>query len=188
MAIIYKNLPDEDLIHQVAAKQDKDAFGILFARYKHLALGVCLKYLSDEDKAKDAVQNIFLKIWTNSQSYKIERFKPWFYTVVKNYCLMELRKQDPTVSDEIILEKGDMEWTDYLHLKVKEEQLIAHLNNCMQQLNEEQYKCIHCFYIEEKSYQETALSTGFSNKEVKSYIQNGRRNLRICMELKTGSR
>lgn len=184
MAIIYRNLPDEELIHQVATKQDKEAFGILFARYKHLALGVCLKYLTDEEKAKDAVQNIFLKIWTDSHLYKVERFKPWFYKVVKNYCLMELRKQGSIATEENILENGDMEWVDYLHLKIKEEQLIEHLNTCMKQLNEAQYKCIYNFYLEEKSYQETAITTGFTNKEVKSHIQNGRRNLRTCMDLK----
>lgn len=188
MAITYRNLPDEDLLHQIAIKQDKDAFGALFARYRHLALGVCLKYLSDEETAKDAVQNIFLKIWTDIHSHQVARFKPWFYKVVKNHCLMELRKQSPSLPPEAVLENENVEWNDYLHLKLKEEQLISHLTNCMKKLKEEQYKCIHSFYLEEKSYQETALATGFSNKAVKSHIQNGRRNLKSCMQAVIGSR
>ena len=173
----------------MSMRQDKEAFRVLFSRYKHLALGVCLKYLSDEGIAKDAVQDIFLKIWSDSHLYRVMYFKSWFYKVVKNHCLTMLRKKNPSLVDEDILEEnGNMELEEDLHLKLKEEDLLAHLDNCMHRLRAEQYKCIHHFYIEEKSYRETALATGFSDKEVKSYIQNGRRNLKLCMQLSVQSR
>ena len=184
MSTLYRNLPDEDLVHRIAVKQDKEAFSILYDRYKHIALGVCLKYMETEASAKDAVQNIFLKIWTDSHQYQIQKFKAWFYKVIRNHCLMELRKKDPHQKIEASYNLESMEWEDNLHLKLNEEQLLIHLNLCLRALNEAQNKCITYFYLEQKSYQETAAVTGYSDNEVKSYIQNGRRNLKNCLHQK----
>lgn len=166
----------------MATRQDRDAFGMLFARYKHLVLGVCLKYLEETERAKDAVQNIFLKIWNDSYKYQISRFKPWLYKVARNHCLGELRKKDPTAQFDTVPDIDDVEWIDYLHLKLKEDQLLNHLSHCMNNLREEQYRCINSFYFEEKSYQEIAIATGYTYKDIKSFIQNGRRNIKACMQ------
>jgi RNA polymerase sigma factor (sigma-70 family) len=56
------------------------------------------------------------------------------------------------------------------------------LKKCIDQLKDEQKECIKLFYLEEKCYQEIAESTSYELKKVKSYIQNGKRNLRICMD------
>lgn len=166
----------------MATKQDREAFGTLFARYKHLVFGVCLKYLEETERAKDAVQNIFLKIWNDSYKYQVNRFKPWLYKVAKNHCLGELRQKDPTAQLDTKSDIDDMEWVDYLHLKLKEEQLLTHLSHCMNNLKEEQYRCINSFYFEEKSYQQIAIDTGYTYKDIKSFIQNGRRNIKACMQ------
>ena len=184
MSTLYRNLPDEDLVHRIALKQDRDAFTTLFQRYKHLAAGVCLKYLGSEPLARDAVQTVFLKIWTDAHLYQIRKFRSWFYQVLKNHCLMELRKSNPGQAIQPEGTTEHMEWEDNLHLKLKEETLLVQLDRCIRSLKESQRLCITYFYIEEKSYQETALLTGFSNKEVKSHIQNGRRNLKICLHQK----
>lgn len=184
MPTIYRNLSDEDLIHRMALKQDKEAFATLFQRYKHIALGVCLKYLKSESLAKDAVQNIFLKIWTDCHQFKIQRFKAWFYKLVKNHCLMELRKNNPEAVMDPTYSLESMEWEDNLHLKLNEEQLLIYLNLCLRTLNEAQNKCITKFYLEESSYLETSKATGFNANEVKSHIQNGRRNLKNCLHQK----
>ncbi|HTN38756.1 MAG TPA: sigma-70 family RNA polymerase sigma factor [Arachidicoccus sp.] len=179
-----RNLSDEDLVHRIALKRDQDAFSILFQRYKHLVFGVGMKYLSSEALAQDAVQLVFLKLWNDAHLYQIRKFNSWIYEVSKNHCLMELRKKDPHAKMDEGFDLDSMEWEDNLHLKLKEEELLTHLNLCLRRLNQEQQSCIINFYLEEKSYQETALITGFSNKEVKSYIQNGRRNLKICLQQK----
>jgi RNA polymerase sigma-70 factor (ECF subfamily) len=181
---LYKNLPDEDLMHRIALKQDKEAFSILFERYKHIALGVCLKYLGSESMAKEAVQGIFLKIWTDSHQYSIQKFKAWLYKVIRNHCLMELRKKDPGIEIGPSYNLENMEWEDNLHLRLNEEQLLIFLNLCLRTLNQEQHKCITCFYLEQKSYRETAEATGYPDNEVKSYIQTGRRNLKNCLHQK----
>lgn len=180
----YRNLNDEDLVHRIAIKQDQEAFSTLYQRYVHLALGVCMKYLKAIDPSKDAVQVIFTKLWTDVHQYQVRKFKPWFYQVMKNHCLMELRKKDP--SQKIVAEwnMDIMEFEDTLHHKMNEEQLLIHLNLCLRALNEEQKSCVTYFYLEQKSYNETAVLTGFSDKKVKSNIQNGRRNLKICLRQK----
>jgi len=181
----YRNLNDEDLVHRIASKQDQEAFGTLYRRYAHLAMGMCLKYLKAAEPSKDAVQVIFTKLWTDLHQYQVRKFKPWFYQVIKNHCLMELRKKDP--SQKIVAEwdMDLMEFEDSLHHKVNEEQLLLYLNMCLKSLNEEQRSCITRFYLDQKSYNETAALTGYSDKQVKSHIQNGRRNLRNCLRQKT---
>lgn len=180
----YRNLSDEDLVHRIASKQDQEAFGTLYQRYVHLALGTCIKYLKAAEPAKDAVQVIFTKLWTDVHQYQVRRFKPWFYQVIKNHCLMELRKNDPNRKTVAEWDMDIVEFEETLHHKVNEEQLLLYLNMCLKGLNEEQRSCITRFYLDQKSYNETATLTGYSDKQVKSHIQNGRRNLKNCLQQK----
>lgn len=173
-------------MHLAGFKKDKEAFNTLFFRYKHLALGICFKYLSDLEQARDAIQNIFLQIWDEGGRTQISRFKPWFYKVVRNHCLMILRKGNIDVDAEMFSEHevDEEEWIDYLPLTFKEEELLNRLYNCIEELSKEQQHCIRDFYLEEKSYEEIALQTGYPNKEVKDYIQNGRKNMMLCVQSK----
>jgi RNA polymerase sigma-70 factor (ECF subfamily) len=180
----YRNLNDEDLLHRIISKQDQEAFSTLYQRYVHLALGMCIKYLKSPDVSKDAVQVIFTKLWTDAHNYQVRKFKPWFYQVIKNHCLMELRKNDPNQKIVAEWDMDIMEYEDNLHHKVNEEQVLLNLNICLKALNTEQRNCIEHFYLEQKSYNETAVLTGFSDKQVKSHIQNGRRNLKNCLRQK----
>jgi len=180
----YRNLTDEDLVHRIISKQDQEAFGTLYQRYVHLALGVCIKYLKSAEPAKDAVQVIFTKLWTDVHQYQVRKFKPWFYQVIRNHCLMELRKNDTNRKTVAEWDMDIVEFEDTLHHKVNEEQLLLYLNMCLKGLNEEQRTCITRFYLDQKSYNETATLTGFSDKQVKSHIQNGRRNLKNCLQQK----
>lgn len=180
----YRNLIDEDLVHRIAARQDQEAFNTLYHRYAHLALGVCMKYLKAADPAKDAVQVVFTKVWTDIHQYQVRKFKPWFYQVLKNHCLMELRKNDPNMKIVAEWDMDIVEFEDTLHHKVNQEQVLLHLNMCLKGLNAEQKSCISHFYLDQKSYNETAALTGYSDKQVKSNIQNGRRNLKNCLRQK----
>jgi RNA polymerase sigma-70 factor (ECF subfamily) len=92
---------------------------------------------------------------------------------------MKLRKSDYTLSIENISE-GVMENDEGMHLNQEDEKerMLKALENGVQLLNDHQRKCIELFYLKEKSYQEVAEQTGFSLNEVKSHIQNGKRNLK----------
>ena len=160
--------------------------GLLFKRYTHLVFGVCLKYLKDEDESKDAVMQVFEKLVTDLKKYPVENFKSWLHTVAKNHCLMQLRSQkgrhfQSFPGDEEGLEIVESYTALHPGNEGKEEKLVL-MEKAIQALNDEQRTCVQLFFLEEMSYQEVSLKTGYSLLQVKSYIQNGKRNLRIFME------
>ena len=187
----YNQYSDLELIAEYKFTKNKLFVGILYKRYSHLVLGLSLKYLKNEDEAKDAVMQIFEKLFADLLKHQIEFFKSWLYTYSKNFCLMIIRTRKSKFKKEIELENNAdlfMETESGLHLNKadeKEKQFIA-LENAINELKDEQKKCIDLFYLKEKSYIEIAEITGFTINEVKSYIQNGKRNLKIKLENTVG--
>ena len=181
---IYKNHSDGELINTFLQTNDNAFVGILYQRYGHLVLGLSIKYLKNKDEAQDAVIQIFANLIRDLKKYKIEYFKSWLYTYSKNFCLMELRKRQSALKKELELKENAhllMDFSNPEHLKEKENQITL-MEKAMDSLQENQKTCIDLFYLKNKSYQEITQLTGFSNNDVKSYIQNGKRNLKIKME------
>jgi RNA polymerase sigma factor (sigma-70 family) len=178
------HISDQQLLNSFYTSRDNYWLGILLQRYTLLLLGVCMKYLKNEEEAKDCVQQVFLKAITELHKYKVEYFKSWLYMVAKNHCLMKLRdkpaKTPAPINEEMVApaENHDRQ----LHLE-KDRQLEL-MTDCLDELSKEQKQCVTLFYLEKRSYQEIAAQTGFSLMQVKSYIQNGKRNLKILLERK----
>lgn len=177
------HIPDEELLSRYRRDGDNDWLGILLQRYTIILYGVCLKYLKDEENARDAVQQIFFKALSEiEKQYQIDNFGGWLYRIAVNYCFTVLREKKVVKGDDFILsnliedEQQDLQW----HWdKVKE---ADHLNNALSYLKTEQQQCIRLFYYDKKSYKEISEQTGFSINEVKSHIQNGKRNLKLRLE------
>jgi RNA polymerase sigma-70 factor (ECF subfamily) len=182
-----RNKNDTELLGIYLKTGDFDVLGELYARYMHLVYGVCLKYFKEPEKAKDTVIEIYEKIQAEIYRHKIKNFKSWLYVVTKNYCLMELRK---TKKGELVLVENDeklvgfMETDAELHPidKERDDTLEKALADCIARLKEEQQKCINLFYFENLCYREIAEQLKIEEKKVKSFIQNGKRNLKICLE------
>ncbi|MEO1054994.1 MAG: sigma-70 family RNA polymerase sigma factor [Bacteroidota bacterium] len=178
---------DAELIALYKESEDINILGDLYARYTHLVYGVCLKYLQDREESKDAVMQIFEKLVSSLKDHEVKNFKSWLHVVTKHHCLMALRsnKQVTTTIDENI-SNSFMETEAFLHHDEMDsvEQNLSSLEDCIKQLQNEQQTCIRLFYIEKKSYLEISTVTDFEVKKVKSYIQNGKRNLKLCMEKK----
>ena len=181
---LHKNITDQELLERFYADHDNQWLGILLERYTLLLLGVCMKYLKNEEQARDSVQQIFLKAITELQKYKVEYFKSWIYMVAKNYCLMQLRdkpgKNTIEIRDSIPAEgiEADKE-SLLLH-----EKTYDYMSEALKELNADQQLCVTLFYMEKKSYQQITEQTGYSMMQVKSHIQNGKRNLRLLIEKK----
>jgi RNA polymerase sigma-70 factor (ECF subfamily) len=173
----YRKLSDEDVIHRYVHRKEHAAFNCLYERYAHLVLGVCFKYLNNGEAAKDATQQIFIKLLEDLTRFRIENFKPWLLQVVRNHCLMQLRKSVPVVNNTIELGE-DMEFEEILHPLAEREQLLSHLETAVQELNPEQRTCIEAFYLKKQNYATIAQETGYTLLQVKSHIQNGKRNLK----------
>ncbi len=171
---------DESLLQSYADTGNLDLLGQLYQKYMPLVYGVCLKYLQDEEQSKDAVMQIFEELIVKVNRQEIQQFKSWLYVLIRNFCLMQLRssKKMETVSlDELV------EFPFVLHPDGEEnEERLKAFEACMQQLTLPQQQSINLFYIKEKCYREVAEQTGYTLNEVKSYIQNGKRNLKICLE------
>ena len=177
----YKKLSDEELVHRYVHRHEQVAMNFLFDRYGHLVLGVCLKYLKDSEAAKDATQQIFIKLLDDLHRFKIDNFRPWLLQVTRNHCLMQIRSSIKVKSNELesrVIMESDDDW----HRKVEEENLYNQLEQAIRDLNREQRTCIEFFYLKKMTYAEITVSTGYTMQEVKSYLQNGKRNLKIKME------
>ena len=148
-----------------------------------LVFGVCLKYLKDRDESKDAVMQIFEKLFTVLKTHQIENFKSWLHVTTKNHCLMALRKSGKFAGEEKI-DENVMELSYSAHHEDEQslENDISALKRCIETLKDQQKACIVLFFLEKKCYNEITEITEYSLKNVKSHIQNGKRNLKICME------
>lgn len=172
---------DEELLSFFLKTQDPFYFGELYNRYIPLIYGVCLKYFQNEERAKDAVMDLFEELLPKISRYTIRNFSTWLYCVTKNHCLQFLRKDEPEMSSAFDL--SFMESDDILHLlNEEEEERLELLNRCLQKLPEPQRISIESFFLKEMSYADIVDSTGFHLKSVKSYLQNGKRNLKNCIE------
>lgn len=183
----YDHISDAELLGHFYADGNQEWIGILLQRYTLLLLGVCMKYLKDETEARDCVQQIFLKVLTEVPKYKIEYFKSWLYMVAKNHCLMRLREKGGKPVKELSEHHATHTETDRQELQ-ESETAYALLEEAITELNEEQRRCINLFYLQKQSYQQIADRTGYSLMQVKSYIQNGKRNLKLIIERKRRQR
>lgn len=187
MAKLFKIEPaagtsDENLLAQFKETGSQEVLASLYLKYSDLLYGTCLKYLEDAEEAKDAVMNIYQELLRKLPTHEVTNFKSWVYVVAKNHCLMQLRaaKKSITVNlDTAGMQSGDFEHLD--HVLNKEEE-FKRLEQCMKTLSGEQKESIELFYYKSKCYNEIAEELGLEWNKVRSLIQNGRRNLKICME------
>ncbi|WP_428327629.1 RNA polymerase sigma factor [Mucilaginibacter sp.] len=185
MSLFYKpNKPtdaaDEKLLTSYRESGDLAILGRLYEKQMPLVYGVCLKYLNDAEQAKDAVMAIFEELIVKVKQHDIKHFKSWLYVLSRNYCLMQLRAGKKM---EMVNLDDFMEFTPLLHPdENNREEAMKALDNCMDKLPGNQKQSVSLFYLDEKCYKEITEVTGFSLNDVKSYIQNGKRNLKICLE------
>ena len=178
-----QNIPEDHLlVSEYRQSGNLETLGKLYARYMHLVFGLCLKYLKNEEKSKDAVMQIFEQLITKLKIHEVSNFKSWLYTLARNYCLMEIRSSGKY--EFVSMEDNFMEKDAFVHLDIDDmrEHKLSIMEQCMEKLPPEQKETINLFYLEQKCYKDVAELTGYDLNKVKSYIQNGKRNLKICIE------
>jgi RNA polymerase sigma-70 factor (ECF subfamily) len=180
--ITQTGLADKELISRYKSTSDLRTLGDLYQRYMELVYGVCMKYLQDSEKAKDAVMQIFEELVLKLKKHEVENFKSWLYQLAKNHCLMQLRT--PRNLKTVEIPESLMQSEENVHLNgvLEKEENFKKLELCLGTLSEEQRKVVQLFYLDGRCYNEIAELTGMDWNQVRSLIQNGRRNLKICME------
>ncbi len=179
-----ENLTDEELLKRYCDSGELVYFVEAYKRYMPLVYGVALKYLKRPEDAQDAVMQLFEELVVKIKEVEIQSFKAWLYTCIRNNCLMEIRKRSKNLS--VSLDDSFMEFCDDFHLTVVSESgnREESLRECVESLPEKQRISVKYFFFNELSYKEVEERTGFSLKMVKSFIQNGKRNLKLCLERK----
>ena len=178
------NLTDEELLQNYRADGDNQWLGYLLLRYTTLLLGVALKYLKDKNQAQDAVQQVFEKVLTHFPQQEIHNFKGWIYILMRNHCLQQLRSKIYN-ADEATLTQISASETDKEELLWREHTL-QQMEDAIELLNEEQRKTIVLFYLKKYSYEQIIAKTGYTFMQVKSFIQNGKRNLKTILSKPPG--
>ncbi len=175
---------DVELVQQYKQTSDLQVLGTLYQRYMELVYGVCLKYFKDPEESKDAVMNIFEELIQKLLLYDVENFRSWLHVLAKNHCLMLLRKKGKVKT--IDLDPSLMQSGEELHHNgvLEKEQRLTLMEDCMETLPKDQRRSVELFYLKNKCYHEIAEMTGLEWNKVRSQIQNGKRNLRLCMEKK----
>jgi RNA polymerase sigma-70 factor (ECF subfamily) len=175
---------DAELVSMYRETEDLALVSELFGRYTSMIYAVCIKYLRDRDDAKDAVMQVFERLPASLKAHEIANFKSWVYVTARNHCLMQLRAKRGKKFEEF--DSQVMENELLLHLEENGdgdlEDDLSRLNKCIDKLDDEQQRCVRLFFLDEKCYKDISTTTGFDLNKVKSYIQNGKRNLKICME------
>jgi RNA polymerase sigma-70 factor, ECF subfamily len=183
-----QQLSDEELVSKFATTQHQTYFEELYRRYIHLAFGVCLKLMKNEEESQDVVADVFKILFTKLPTADVKSFKAYLYTVSRNECIARLRQKK---SDSEKLAKYNhlenspddfMENDGFAALFNTNPSMEQEVERAVGQLGDEQQTCIRLFFYDDKSYREIATETGFTEKQVKSYLQNGKRNLRILLE------
>lgn len=179
-----KDFLDKEIIREYRQKQNPDILEPLFESYMHLVFGICMKYLKNTEDAEDATMEILEKLMDDLIKHEVDNFPAWLHSLSRNYCLMKLRSkkhifigENEDAGRKIL--NNLVESDPDLHLYNEREAELSQLEDALAQLNKEQGQCLSLFYLSGKSYQEVAKETGFSIKQVKSHIQNGKRKLKI---------
>lgn len=176
------NQSDTELVTAYRQSGDLKVLGELYQRYMDLVYGVCLKYLKDPEQAQDAVMQLFEELVLKLKKHEVENFRGWLHQVAKNYCLMQLRT--PKNLKTVVLPPLLMQNEEDVHLngEMEKEENFQKLEKCIASLSDDQRMMIKLFYLDGKCYNEIVEITGHEWNHVRSLIQNGRRNLKLCME------
>lgn len=175
-------LTDKELVALYKQSGDLALLGELYQRYMELVYGVCLKYFKEPETAKDSVMQIFEELVSKLKKHEVDNFKGWLHQVAKNHCLMQLRTPKNLKIVEFKTELVQSEENVHLNGVLEKEENFNKLEYCLGTLTEDQQKAIRLFYLEGKCYNEIVEITGQQWNQVRSLIQNGRRNLKLCME------
>jgi RNA polymerase sigma factor (sigma-70 family) len=178
-------LTDKELVVAFKESGEINHLSVLYQRYMDLVFGVCLKYFKDADKSKDAVMDIFEELNRKLRQHEVDNFKGWLHVLARNYCLMQLRSPRNMKTTELnadFMQSGQA--THLTNEVLEKEEIFQKLEQCLETLPEDQKQSIRLFFVQKKCYNEIAEITGYEWNKVRSYIQNGKRNLKICLESK----
>lgn len=150
---------DELLI--LLQKGNERAFTAIYERYHKLLFVLAYKYLKDNDSAKDAVQQIFLKLWESRYLFSINiNLRNYLYTMLKNHLLNEIRNNYTALEKNYELAQEAIEYENEILSKLEEKEMTEQLYRAINDLPEQ--KKVVCLY---------KLRDSLSNMEIAEKMQ-----------------
>jgi len=168
---------DADIQERLQARQYREAFALLLPRYRDKVFRLTFSMLRDRSQAEDTTQDVFLRIWRALPGYAGQSsLSTWIYAISKNASLSELRKRRPHVSidedpDEFRPELAQLSTTD------ADDSATVSVGQLLDQLPERYRQAVTLFYMEDKSYEQTAASLGLPLGTVKALLHRARKRL-----------
>ncbi len=168
---------DADVHARLHAKQYREALSLLLPRYRDKVFRLCFSMLRDRALAEDVTQEIFLKVWRALPGYGAQAsLSTWIYAISRNTCLSELRRRKPTVSIDQDEESYDSE-VAALSAPEQDDSATVSVSQVLDQLPERYRQAVTLFYMEDKSYEQTAQSLGLPLGTVKALLHRARKRL-----------
>lgn len=170
---------DADILERLQAKQFREAFAILLPRYRDKVFRLTFSMLRDRAMAEDTTQDVFLRIWRALPGFAGQsQLSTWIYAIAKNGCLSELRKRRPTVSlDQTDDEDSYNPAVAALAAPEADDSATVSVGQLLDQLPERYRQAVVLFYMEDKSYEQTAASLGLPLGTVKALLHRARKRL-----------
>jgi RNA polymerase sigma-70 factor (ECF subfamily) len=183
-AIKQRNQQLEALL-AACALHDRKAFARLYRMTSAKLYGVLLRILNRDEWAQDCLQDTYIKIWNNANSYRAYMAAPltWMSTIARNQALDHLRKRKREVMESD--NQGLPEQVDDTPMPLDgltKSDEGRRLEKCLEQLKEQQKQVVVLAYFKGLTHDELASHTGTPLGTVKTWIRRGLNQLRRCLE------
>ena len=150
-----------------------------FVLYREDVLGLCYYYTRDVELSKDLTMDTFeTYLKRGKKGPVINDIKSYLLGIARNLCMAHFKKSKRTQS----IEESVLQFMEYEDENAPNgEEVIDRLMMSMCKLTTDQRRCVELFFIKGCSYNQISKKLNFSYNEVKSFIQNGKRNLKKLM-------
>lgn len=177
---------------ELAKNGEEAGFNFLYEETYKSKYYLALKYMQNEEAAKDVVQDAYIRAFEKLDTLENpESFSSWFGIIVANTAKNALQKQNPMLFTDIAKDSEQEEFEYQIEdesvqnqpeiaYSQKETQELVH--ELIDSLSEEQRMCILMFHIEGQSISEIAETLGCSENTVKSRLNYGRKNIKVKAE------
>lgn len=174
---------ETELVTELLARRDGRIFEELYRRSRRKIFGVCFNLLGEAAAAEDACHDAYIRAWEKLDSLRGSDFTAWVRRIAANRCYDELRRRRPDELDENHPEPA----TDHrIDRSVIARQELDRAIDVIASLEEHQRRVFLLRHIDHHSYEEISEATGFDAKQVKSYLQNARRNFHLAWQRASG--
>lgn len=178
----YSNFSDEQLFNLIE-NGDKIAFTEAYNKYHRLLYSVSYRYLMDREKAEEAVQYVFVRLWEYRSDLNIGiSLKNYLFTMTKNYVLNVIRNENSAIEKQYELAQRTSEYEDDFVEKFENRERMDIFYKALDKLPEQKREICLLKVREELSNKEIAERMNLSVNTIKTHYSEALKLLRIHLK------